>query len=256
MKSFFFRLFLIIFLAIPIYLYRDYFLKLEVFPGRDTMKKSQTFHNDDPYLNSLKNKLTDLELNEIFWKQRIKTKIPDAYTLVISLLDSSVWLDINGVSIHKSNIVSFQISDDLKLKRESAEISSWLIKSFYVVEEWATVPKEPIRTKDITGTRNDLDSLDFRPFSLDSTDIMVVLMYSENLRIGLKQGGLHSDNRVLLEKQEIKKHGSETILTPTDIKMSYNNLLQEEWISIEISRLDVIAIYRALKIKSQLIIGL
>jgi len=221
------------------------------------MKRSQTSsRNEDLYLSSLEKKLTDLELNELFWKRRIKTKIPDAYTLVISLLDSSIWLDINGVSIHQSNITSFQMSDDLTLKRETPDIKTWLNKSFYLTEEWATVPKEPIRTKDISGDRKDLDSLDFRPSTIDSTDIMVVFVYSEKFRVGLKQSGLHSDDAIFLKKQVEKNHTSGNMDTSTETKMSYHDLLKDDWISIEIPSLDVIAIYRALILNSQVIPGL
>ena len=165
------------------------------------MKITQTFSPEDPHLKSLEEKVTDLELNEIFWKMRVKTKIPDTYTLAISLLDSSVWLDIDGVTIHESKISSFQISEDLKLIRTSAEIRSLLTNPFYLLDEWATIPKEPIRTKDLSGDRKNLDSLDYRPSTVDSTEIMVVLGYSENLKIGMKQRGLNPDNIPLLERQ-------------------------------------------------------
>jgi hypothetical protein len=165
-------------------------------------------------------------------------------------------LDIDGVSIHESKINSYQISADLISKRESAKIRAWLQDSYYLTEEWATVPKEPIRTKDLSGDRADQDSLDFRPFAGDSTDIMVVLTYSGNLKIGLKQNGLRSENNILLEKQEIKIQNSEKIIAPENIQMSYTNLLQGDWISIEVPAQDAIAVYRALKINSQVILGL
>jgi len=256
MKKILLRLFIVLLLSIPIILYWDHFPQLEVFPGRDAMKKTQQITNDDPYLNKLGDKLTDLELNEIFWRRRINTKIPDDFTLIISLRDSSVWLDIDGISVHESKISSIQLSLDLRKKRESADVKTWLKKSFYLSEQWATIPKEPIRTKDLSGDRNGLDSLDLKPSLIDSTDIMIIFQYSDNLKIGLKQTRLNSGSKVLLEKQGNKNDISENLISPTGIHMSYSNLLEGDWISIELPALEVIAIYRALKLRSQLVLGL
>ncbi len=243
-------------LAIPIFLYWDHFPQLEVFPGRDAMKNTPQFTNEDPYLNALDNKLTDLELNEIFWKRRVNTKIPDEYILVISLQDSSVWLDIDGISVHESKISSFQLSPELKSRCETSGVKAWLKKSYFLAEQWATIPKEPIRTKDLSVDRKGLDSLYFKPFVIDSSDIMIVLLYSGNLRIGLKQTGLNSTNNILLDKQNNKPSISDSLSSPNGTHMSYTNLLQGDWISIELPPLEVIAIYRALKLKSQLVPGL
>jgi len=160
----------------------------------------------------------------------------------------------DGINVHESKISSYQLSPELKIKRETAEIKTWLSKSFYLMEQWATIPKEPIRTKDLSGDRKGLDSLDFRPFGIDSTDIIIVFQYSGNFRISLKQNGLDTENRVLLEKQGKSISDNDSSHKATQI--SYQNLLQEEWISIELPPLEVIAIYRALKIKSQLLLGL
>ena len=85
---------------------------------------------------------------------------------------------------------------------------------------------------------------------------MIVFQYSDNLKIGLKQTRLNSGSKVLLEKQGNKNDIAENLISPTGIYMSYSNLLEGDWISIELPALEVIAIYRALKLRSQLVLGL
>jgi hypothetical protein len=256
MKSILLRLLLILLLAIPIYLYRDYFLRLPVLDGREALKASRPDVAEDPYLDSLDKRQRDLELNELFWQQRTNTRIPDNYSLSLSLYDSSIWLDYNGIIIHKAKITSYLLSPDIELKRKSKDIKTWLRSSFTLTEEWATVPKEPIRTKDIRRNKNQSDSLDFRPSDIDSTDIMVVLFYTKNLKIGFKQRDLSQTGSVLLGKQEFRNKSAIKMRTSSDLQMPYFQLLTGDWISVDLASTDLISIYRALKLNSRLVLGL
>jgi hypothetical protein len=241
---------------LTVYIYTSQWDILEIYyePVRKIMQN--TPENSDPFLESRQEILANMERLQIFWQKRIDASVNKDYYLVVSLQDSMLWLDINGISVHQGRIRQYEVSPELLVKSGKPEINSWLQTPFFLNEQWATIPKHPIRTKDISGDEINLDSLDFRPSKVDSTDIYVVFTYNESFRLGFRQPEPVKNINPYLKKQIPPALDDQYIFSqPTD-SLSFHRLLRGEWVSITVDPSDIIAVYRALDLSSQLVIGI
>jgi hypothetical protein len=229
---------------------------LQIFPEPITKIEQPEPELTDPYLHTRKMIFDNLERQETFWKKRIDASENKTYYLVISLLDSMLWLDINGITVHQAKITHYELSPELLARRSTKAIHAWLQTNFYLQEQWATIPKHPIRTKDISGENVNLDSLDFKPSEVDSTDIFIVFKYNESLVLGIRQTEpVMSENPGL--RKQIPSDSSEYLLPTESLdSLTYKALLDSEWVTITTGSSDIIAVYRALDLTSQLIIGI
>jgi hypothetical protein len=256
MRRILFSLLLLFLVLLVIFLYAFQNSFLEIFYKPITAVHHEAPAFEDPYLQDRNEYYSRLERLETFLQQRIEASKNKDYYLVISLQDSMMWLDINGVTVHESTILGFDLSHDMKMKRDSREIHDWMKTGFFLQEEWATIPKHPIRTKDISGNRMNLDSLDFRPSEIDSTDIYVVFVYNDSLKLALVQPHPASISTPLLEKQISMVAGEIKAEITSGDTLSFSSLLEGDWIVIRAAPADIIAIYRALNKMSQLVIGI
>jgi hypothetical protein len=247
-------LILIIFLTVFIYTSQLDLLEISTEPVRKITQK--TLKSDDPFLEMRQEIYANMERLQIFWQKRIDASVNKDYYLVVSLQDSMLWLDINGTSVHQGKIRQFEVSPELLVRCGKPEINTWLQTPFFLNEQWATIPKQPIRTKDISGEDFNLDSLDFRPSKVDSTDVYVVFTYNKSFRLGFRQQEPVKNINPYLKKQIPPISDDLYVFTqPTD-SLSYRQLLSGEWLSIIVDPSDIIAVYRALNLSSQLVIGI
>jgi hypothetical protein len=246
-------LFLVLF-AVFLYAVQNSFLEIFYKPLTAVHHKAPEF--EDPYLQNRSEYYSRLERLETFLQQRIEASKNEDYYLVVSLQDSMIWLEIKGVTVHEGIILGYELSYDMQRKRDSREIHNWMKSGFFLQEEWATIPKHPIRTKDISGNRMNLDSLDFRPSAIDSTDIYVVFVYNDSLKLAFVQPQSTSISTPLLEKQISLAAGEIKAEITSGDTLSFSSLLQGDWVVIRAAPADIIAIYRALNKKSQLVIGI
>lgn len=247
-------LFLSVLLAIFLYAFQNNFLEIFYTPITAVYHKAPEV--EDPYLQDRKAYYTRLERLDTFLQKRIAASENKDYYLVVSLPERVIWLDINGVTVHEGAILDYELSPDMKIKRDSREIHHWIKSDFFLIAEWATIPKHPIRTKDISGNRMNLDSLDFRPSEIDSTDIYVVFVYNDSLKLAFVQPHPALSSTPFLEKQISMAAGEIKAEITSGDTLSFRSLLEGDWIVITAAPADIIAIYRALNKMSQLVIGI
>lgn len=228
---------------------------MEGFIDSGSSMTGQSLPPEESEYDQLRKKLADLEREEIFWKNRIKAAKNDQFNLILNFPDSLLELEIKGISMHQCKIRNYEFSPGIERKKNIFEEDRWPIQPITLREQWATIPKRPIRIKDISNMKNLADSLDFTPASNDTGDVSIVLICSGNLSIGISQPKkLRSENPVLA------RDISQTVVMPTESSVvdsaKFRELLKGDWIHLRITRLDAIAIYRALTEKSQLVIRL
>jgi hypothetical protein len=256
MKKTLFSLSFIFLMLLTAFIYAWHFNLLEIFYEPVAKIIPPPAGDTDPFLKHLRERQANLERLETFWQKRIETKENKDYYLVISLLDSMFWLDMGGINVHESRIAGYELSPSLLVKRPSRQVHVWLKTSFFIQELWATIPKYPIRTKDISGTGAASDSLDFRPSALDSTDIFVVFCTNNSLKIGFRQPDpVHTGNPNLKKQIPLISDELDLPIMLSD-SLEFTKLLGAEWVIITAAPADIIAVYRALDINAQLVIGI
>ena len=209
----------------------------------------------DP-LQILNLELIDLEIKKNFLKSRIKLAELDHYNLFIDLSDSIVTLEISGVIAHSASILNFEIGDDLEKKKKNESIIKFLRDPFHPINEWASIPKNPIRIKDISGFEWNPDSLNFVPTNIDTEFVFIALKYSKELTIMISQRSVVGKMPSYILANHDNRFNNILRLKDTLEDLPFNQLLQKNWIGIEIPRSDAVALFRALNENSLLILCL
>jgi hypothetical protein len=254
MKKFIFYLILILFFIVLItsnYKHESCDIgvndSLKITPGQDSIRKI------DPVVR-LKNKLTRLELEKTFWNSRISLAKDDHHHLVLNLPDSALYLDIKGTTVHECPLNKYSISGTIMSLLETDQAKQWLQEPFQLENEWATIPKRPIRVKDISYVGWEADSLDFSPSGADTTDVFIILQFSRDLTLGLKQDKEVTSNDPFLMHQKDSDPDSTLLENTINKKKQFSQLLNGLWIDVSITRSDAIAIFRAITKNSKIIL--
>ena len=220
---------------------------LKIPPSQDSIRKI------DPVVR-LKNKFTALELEKTFWNRRLSLAKDDHHHLVLNLPDSALYLDFKGTTVHECPLNKYSISGTIMSLWKTDQAKQWLQEPFQLENEWATIPKRPIRVKDISYVGWEADSLDFSPSGADTTDVFIILQFSKDLTLGLRQVKEASASDPFLMHQ-IKSDPDSTLLENTvNEKRLFSQLLKGYWIDISIPRSDAVAVYRALTKNSNIIL--
>jgi len=221
-------------------------------PDKSTFSENSK-PTEDPLL-ILNNQLIDLEIKKNFWKNKINLADQDQYNIFIDLSDSLISIDISGITAHTAKIFDFEIADNFKVLRQNEKIVRMFKEPFHLMDEWASIPKNPIRVKDISGFQWDPDSLNFVPTQTDTEHVFVVLKCSRDFSVMISQKEIientpsyvKQDKSAMFESIIEKKTGSAEI--------PFSQLLQKNWIDIQTSRSDVVALFRALTDNSLIVV--
>jgi len=207
-------------------------------------------------LVELDQKLIDLEISKKFWENKIKLADQDHYNVFINLSDSLVSLEMSGITAHDSKILNFEIAENIRLQRRNKDIVGMFREPFHLLDEWASIPKDPLRVKDISGYQWNPDSLNFVPSITDTKFVFIVLKCSGNFSIMISQRAVIGKMPSYINPDPMKRFNS--IMNKKDIPESipFFPLIQKNWIGIEIPRSDAIAIFRALMENSLLVLCL
>jgi hypothetical protein len=180
-------------------------------------------------------KLLKLEINRLFWKNRLYMARDESLDLVLDLEDSVLSLEIKGVPLRECKIDNFLYSQKLIDLKKNSSVIPWLSQPFFLKDDWSNIPKEPVKMRKIgsnDSTRENI--LDF--YKEDIHEVEAVLLFNNGLSLYMSQ---QTDE--ILQDSGITTHGQW-------------NISEEEayWIRINLSAPDAKAIYRSVSNKSEL----
>jgi len=123
-------------------------------------KADERFYTDSAFMGMLKEKA--------FLQAKITMAETDSVYMTINLADSTAKLEISGVAVHSAKISGIKISRILRSGNEYA-ISSMLASPMNIVNDFATIKKEPLMIKmapkDTSEFKPDIipDTSDYEP---------------------------------------------------------------------------------------------
>jgi hypothetical protein len=203
-------------------------------------------------LQLLNQQLIELEIRKNFWKNKIKLAEQDHFNLFIDLSDSIVTLEISGIIAHSTPIMNFEVAETMEDLKQDEDIIRLLQNPFQLIDQWASIPKDPIRVKDISGFEWNPDSLNFVPTKIDTDYVFIVLKCSRDLTVMISQRAIMGKMPPYISSDHFTKFEILMKDKSKDGKSPFVQLLQNKWVGIEIPRSDAIAIYRALTDKTLL----
>lgn len=242
MKNFY-TLFFVIFLSLILISIGYYYT---IFKPEQVIKIQGDPQTTENPLQLLSQQLIDLEIKKNFWKNKINLVQQDHFNLFIDISDSIVTLEISGIIAHSSPILNFEIAETIEVLRFNEDIIEMLQDPFQLIDQWASIPKAPIRVKDISGYKWNPDSLNFVPTKIDTNYVFIVLKCSRDLTVMISQRAIIGKMPPYIISDHSTKFKNVMTVKSKFKELDFSQLLQKKWIGIEISRSDAIAFYRAL----------
>jgi hypothetical protein len=211
-------------------------LKKELALGQAEKKSADTkVFTDSTYLRLLKEKA--------YLQSRVILAQTDSIYLTINLADSSMNLEISGVTVHRARIGSFKTSGILT--RNESIVSAMLAAPLTIASDRATIKKEPVMIKMAPK-----DTTEYKPDIMPDTSITEPVNYILEMTNG---------TRIFVYQMESNKR-SERIV---QMKFDLNDRLRQTWqtikrvavfkvpeyhpyIKIKMPRSDAKIIYRAI----------
>jgi hypothetical protein len=151
-----------------------------------------------------------LKIDNVFWANRLKLARDESIDLLVDLIDNQISLEIRGVLVYKASIRNYVMSESLRNLIISDNYLDWLQEPGLLNKEWATIAKEPIQIREIkTDGAVDSSLSRIRDPEADVESI-VLLNFSNQLALKLRQiesvqdvlvlpDSTHSANPYLLE---------------------------------------------------------
>ena len=236
----------------PIYwiLTKDY-----TFLGQDPASKNLTALKMDQGKKTAftnKDETSDLFIEKAYWENKLRLSKDDSISLSIDLVDSLVFLEMQGVIIRKCKIQNYDLNWSLKYYRQHPNFLSWLKTPFVLQGDSASITKIPIKV--IHAPKNPIDAAQLLAKILPHEDPKVEfrLKFDRNLQFQFSQ----ADSIEMLDKAETKVYYSDIMsgnkLTSIPVSMKEYFPSRDYQIDIILSREDAKAIYRALPNNAQL----
>jgi hypothetical protein len=184
-------------------------------------------------IQAMQKKFFDLEVEELFWKNRIAIAREPSFILTADMQDSMITIDMQGVPLHRARISGICISRGLDLSRYTPSLLKWLDSPFRLRSQTATIPKEPIQERYISSRRDAETQLIHLRDPEDSSYVSITMEFDRNLTLIIKEAESDSVNRPLFSEINISPDTS---------------------ITVYISRIDALALYRALPEETGLVL--
>ena len=152
----------------------------------------EDFTDTDQISDSLK--IRRLEIDNLYWKNRIEMANDKSIDLLIDFVSPEVSLEIEGILVYSAPVKNYIISSSLNNELANPSFKEWLNAPRLFENEWASVEKEPIQIRTI-GPRSAGESMltHFRDSEAEK-ESHIILNYSGRLTIILRQLELVADS--------------------------------------------------------------
>lgn len=190
--------------------------------------------------------LAPLLVEQAFLKNRLTIAKTDSVALSIDLVDSLLTLDIRGVPVRECKIQRYSMSGALHRARRSPRLSGWVDRPFVLRKEWGTIAKAPIKKVDAPKDTVEAEKLVNITPPPDSGDVAFTLEFTRHLTVKVSQAEEFSVKGHLQRLAVLAKH---RVASLADGVANFRRLRQPArplTVSIELSRTDAKAVYRAL----------
>jgi hypothetical protein len=209
---------------------------------------------DDNQLAQVRN-IIQKENERAFEKNRLSLAEKDSIYMVIDLPDSSIILEIKGVTVKKTRIMDMEVSNRFAIIPHE-NLLPWISEPFTLKHDLSTIPKSPIVVKQAPKDTIEAAKTSSMPRLPDSTGVFYTFYFDRNLLIEVEQSNPPEADvmdRVkayrLTKRQESNNSVIQMLKKPeqTDQPMT---------IRLVLSDVDARAIFRAVPTNTKLILKL
>ncbi len=195
------------------------------------------------------------ENERAFQRTRLSLAEKDSIYMVLNIPDSMLLLEIKGVTVKKVKIPDMEISNRFALIPHE-NMLPWISKPFILERDLSTIPKSPIVVKQAPKDTIEAARMSTKPAPPDSTNVFFTLYFDRNLILEVEQAEPleKGETEKVLTYQKIKR--KESTRSVFQLLRSPQQEDQPMLIKLVISESEARAIYRAVPVKSHLILKL
>jgi hypothetical protein len=207
-------------------------------------------------IDSVKNEVIDIVSTESYLLSRLEMTKTDSISMAISLKDSLVSLVIQGVTIYRSKIQSYNVSNAL-LKTDPFVVAHWLAKPFVIDNYYASIQKTPILYKKAPkDTIEAMSQVEMDPFKDDLDPVYISFEMDRKLTLVFEQS--EPLEKGTLKKLRDYRKNLRAIINKSTVSHLLNHTPVEfiPEISIVIDKKSARVIYRALPVNALVAIQL
>ncbi len=196
--------------------------------------------------------LGELETEEHFWKNRIKLAKDDSIYLVINLRDSLAILEIKGVPLRESRIITYDKSSLLTAGDRFRQVES----PYTLQNDWATVTKAPIKVKIAPRDTIEAGKAEQQQIYNEESDVSYTLLFDHDMRVEIRQ----SDESFIHKRLHFMYYHLKSVYFQLSGDLKELARLRppktQIWLELDLAKDDAKAIYRALPVNAKMLIYL
>jgi hypothetical protein len=197
-------------------------------------------------LKKYSNKMTDLNLEEMFLESQLLIAKNDSISLILDLVDSTLSLSIRGVNIRECQVNHFKMGQMFHHIKGDQRLFDWLSKPFVLQKDWATIEKVPIKIRKAPKDTIEAKKYKNEPVKMDKPDAYYTLQFDRNLIIKVHQVESNSFWGSIRKGYYNIRLYLRMLIGTFRAFFHLNTPRSPLWIELKISKNDALAIYRAI----------
>lgn len=127
-----------------------------------------------------------LLIDENFFACRIRMAKEDSICLVIDLPSGLAGLDLHGCRVRNCRIAAKSFGSRIRSSKHG-ELTGWLSGPFVALNDWATIPKMPIKIKKAPRDSIEANKMALEPRPVEKEDVHFKLFCDRDLVIDIEQ---------------------------------------------------------------------
>jgi hypothetical protein len=195
----------------------------------------------------------ELEKESIFLHNKLHLAKQDSIYLVLDMKDSTINLEIKGVTVRKNKIMESRMSKRFHLI-DHENLVPWLTKPFTLEKALATIPKAPIVVKQAPKDTVEAALMATKPEPPQTTAVFFTFYFDRNLVIEIDQNDPPDEEDYEQVKAYRKQRKEENYLSLWQKMNLVRHADQKMKIRLVVSEEDARSIYRAVPMNTHLIL--
>jgi hypothetical protein len=220
-------------------------------PTADTVSLKSSKLNKDQ--KELVLDIIGIEKEKVFQQNRLALASQDSIYLLVNLIDSTMNLEIKGVTVRTNKILDLEVSNRFRLISHE-NILPWLQKPFTLERALATIPKSPIIVKQAPKDTIEAAKMSTTPEPAKPNAVFFTFYFDRNLVIEVEQVNPPDEENLDDIKAYRRQKRNEARRSIWQSLNSARRADQPMSIKLIVSEEDAKAIYRAVPMKTHLIL--
>jgi len=200
-------------------------------------------------------KIIHKENEKAFQQARLSLAEKDSIYVILDVPNNLLSLEIKGVTVKKAKVINLEISNRFSLISHE-NLLPWISQPFTLESDLSTIPKDPIVVKQAPKDTIEAAKMSNKPAPPDSTNVFFTLYFDRNLVLEIEQAEPLEVGATEKVKTYQKIKRKESTRSVFQLLRNPQQEGQPMLVKLVISEPEARAIYRAVPIKSKLILKL